>query len=281
MKTLGLSVLKLFIGFFLFAGDSRSSTPAPGPQASLPQYLFESQLVETGRKSYAVNCSGCHGLNADGKGLAAPMLLPKPRNLVAGSFKFRTTPSGTPPLLTDIIRTLNEGVLGTSMPSFRNLPEHEKMALALFIRSLRKETSASVDSQPLTMPQAPREIFTNKSLFLESAVRGKKLYMEACHTCHGDRGLGQGPNSTGLIDGEEQPIVPANLSRPYIKGGRGARDVFRAISTGLDGTPMPAFAENYNESQRWDLVSYVFFLRGQALDLYPANAEPESLISKK
>ncbi len=251
-----------------------------GPQANLPQYLFESQMVETGKKSYQTNCAGCHGVNADGKGPAHTMLSPRPRNLVAGSFKFRTTPSATAPLLTDIIRTLNEGVLGTSMPSFRTLPESEKMALALYIRNLRKEDSSSVDSQPVTIPSPPREVFTDKKLFMASAVRGKKLYMEACHTCHGDGGLGQGPNSAGLVDGEEQPIKPANLSKSYIKGGRGARDIYRAISTGLDGTPMPAFAENYDESQRWDLVSYVFFLRGRAAGLYPEASEPEQLASK-
>jgi mono/diheme cytochrome c family protein len=259
---------------------SVSSNSSAAPAQNLPQYLYESQLIETGKRSYRENCMGCHGANADGKGPAHLMLLPRPRNLVAGAFKFRTTPSGTAPLLTDIVRTLNEGVLGTSMPSFRLLPESEKMALALYIRSLRGESSASIGVQPVNIPQAPREIFTKKKVFLASAVRGKKIYMEACHVCHGDGGLGNGPGAEGLVDGEEQPLRPANLSKSFIKGGRGARDVFRAISTGFDGTPMPGFAETYDEATRWDLVSYVFFLRGQAAGIYDSQKEPEQLVKR-
>ena len=51
-------------------------------------------------------------------------------------------------------------------------------------------------------------------------------------------------------------------------GEHAARDIYRAISTGLDGTPMPGFDGVYDENGRWDLTAYVFYLRGKAAGVY-------------
>lgn len=90
-------------------------------------------------------------------------------------------------------------------------------------------------------------------------------------TCHGEGGLGDGPSAEGLVDTDNQPLSPANLRLPYIKSGRRAEDVYKAILTGLDGTPMPAFDGIYAENQIWDLVAYIFFLRGQGAGIYETN----------
>ena len=243
-------------------------------QSSLVQSMTSQQLIRTGRESFVNRCSGCHGINADGKGPAMPMLSPRPRNLVAGSFKFRSTPSGTLPTSQDLLRTLNQGVLGTSMPSFRDLPESEKLALITYIRSLRPDFQETLkDQRSVALPSPPAEKFGSKQTLLASAAAGRKLYEQACLTCHGDKGLGDGPSIEGLMDGEEQPIKPANLSARQIKGGKTARDIFRAITTGLDGTPMPSFQEIFDEPSRWDLVAYVFYLRGRAAGIYTEKDE--------
>jgi mono/diheme cytochrome c family protein len=243
------------------------------------EYLNHAQLVQTGRGSFVRNCSGCHGINADGQGLAAPMLLPRPRNLVEGSFKFRSTPSGSLPTVADLIRTLNQGIPNSSMPSFNLHSEKEKLALALYVRSLRPDWEKNV-GQPYGFAPPPEGLLTKKGLFVEGAIRGKKLYMEACHTCHGNGGLGMGPGAEGLTDQEGQPIRPANLTSIKFKSGRGAKDIFRAITTGLDGSPMPAFADTYSDPQRWDLVAYVLYLRGQTVNLMPRGIEPEETLKK-
>ena len=239
-------------------------------QESFVQAVSRQQAIEAGKEVFTRNCMGCHGAAGDGKGEAAPMLSPKPRNLVSGSFKFRTTPSGSLPTLADLQRTIERGVLGTSMPSFRLLAPSERRAVALYIQSLRPDWISSENSV-LPMPSPPEGVFTKKELLLASATRGRVLFLEACATCHGDRGLGDGPSAEGLIDGEEQPIRPANLSRPFIKSGRGVKDIYRAITTGLDGTPMPSFADVYSDAQRWDLAAYVMFRRGQGAGIYAAN----------
>lgn len=239
---------------------------------TMTQFLASQQLVESGKQVFAENCSGCHGVDATGKGPAAAMLNPKPRNLVAGAFKFRTTPLGSLPTNQDLIRTIEQGVLGTSMPGFPLLSANQKYALVAYIKSLRPDWEKNV-WKPLHIPPAPVETFTNKTLMLASAFRGKKLFEEGCLTCHGAKGAGDGPSAEGLMDSDGNPIRPANLGRDRIKSGRRAEDVYKVILTGLDGTPMPSFDGVYTENQIWDLVSYVFFLRGKGTGIYASDLE--------
>ncbi|MBS1983148.1 MAG: cytochrome c [Bdellovibrionales bacterium] len=242
--------------------------------------MTQQQLIEAGRESFVHNCSGCHGMDAQGAGPAAVMLNPRPRNLVAGSFKFRSTPTGTLPTSDDLMRTLDQGVLGTSMPSFRLISNQEKQALVAYIKSLRP-TWSQEQGDSYAIPSPPKEIFSKKETLLASAARGRETFLQGCQTCHGDTGLGDGPSVEGLMDAENMPIRPANFTRPYIKSGRTARDVFKAITTGLDGTPMPSFADVYTPEQRWDLVAYVLYRRGQGAGIYSADLSLPSVTKKK
>lgn len=255
--------MRIFLLFCIFTGAKAQAAA----NSSMVQFLASQQLVQAGKELFQHNCSGCHGIDAMGKGPASTMLNPKPRNLVAGAFKFRSTPLGTLPTNQDLLRTIDQGVLGTSMPGFPLLSSNQKYALVAYIKSLRPDWDKNV-GKAYTIPEAPKEIFSNKTLFLASALRGRKTFEEGCLTCHGDKGHGDGPSAEGLIDTDDNPIRPANLTRPRIKSGKRAEDVFKVILTGLDGTPMPSFYGLYDETQIWELVSYVFFLRGQAAGIY-------------
>ena len=57
-----------------------------------------------------------------------------------------------------------------------------------------------------------------------------------------------------------QPIRPANFLAGAIKGGCCGASIYRAVSTGLGGTPMPSFAGAMTEAERWDLAHYVLSL---------------------
>ena len=245
----------------------------PNANAQMSQFMTEQQLVQSGKESFVRNCTGCHGMEGKGDGPAAAMLNPKPRNLVEGAFKFRTTPLGSLPTTDDLIRTIDQGIPGSSMPSFRLVNQQEKLALALFVKSLRADWK-KMEDQPLPIPaQAPREIFASKATLLASAAAGQKLFQEACMTCHGIKGLGDGDGAVGLTDADGRPIKPANLTALRVKSGRTARAVFKDIATGLDGTPMPSFWGTYNEKQIWDLTAYIFFLRGQTAGIYDPSLE--------
>jgi mono/diheme cytochrome c family protein len=85
------------------------------------------------RGLYREHCSHCHGITGGGKGPTAPFLNPYPRDYRTGVFKFKATPKGARPRREDLRRVLMNGVAGTSMPSFKLLPESEREALIDYV----------------------------------------------------------------------------------------------------------------------------------------------------
>ena len=101
---------------------------------------------------YREHCVHCHGTTGNGLGPTATFLNPYPRDFRLGVFKFKSTPFGTKPTRHDLKRILNEGIMGTSMPSFRLLKEDELDALVDYVIYLsirgeveRKLLTASVE----------------------------------------------------------------------------------------------------------------------------------------
>ena len=55
-----------------------------------------------------------------------------------------------------------------------------------------------------------------------------------------------------------KPVRPADFSRQAdFKCGQRPGDVFRTLVNGMDGSPMPSFADETTTEQRWDLVQFV------------------------
>ena len=69
----------------------------------LPSFAQEAHVgnlsghAGNGKKLYRRFCVGCHGPLGDGNGENAQWIDPKPRDFVAGTFKCRSTPTGTLP----------------------------------------------------------------------------------------------------------------------------------------------------------------------------------------
>lgn len=78
---------------------------------------------------YREHCVHCHGTTGHGVGPTSSFLNPYPRDFRMGIFKFKTTPKGKKPTRADLTRLLNEGIMGTSMPSFRLLKPDDLDAL--------------------------------------------------------------------------------------------------------------------------------------------------------
>jgi cytochrome c oxidase cbb3-type subunit I/II len=63
-----------------------------------------------------------------------------------------------------------------------------------------------------------------------------------------------------LTDDLKFPIRPADFTRGQFKGGSTVRDIFRTMTLGLDGTPMPSFGDSMSEEERWAISYFVLSL---------------------
>jgi mono/diheme cytochrome c family protein len=94
---------------------------------------------------------------------------------------------------------------------------------------------------------------------------GREVFARVqCWKCHGVTGEANGPSAATLQDDLGRPISPFNFadgSSP--KCGSSDQDIYRIFMTGLDGTPMPSFADNLKPDEAWDLVFYLRTLMSQ------------------
>jgi cytochrome c oxidase cbb3-type subunit 2/cytochrome c oxidase cbb3-type subunit I/II len=184
--------------------------------ADLPSERGEE--IKRGAEVFKQNCTGCHGSAGKGEGWIAAVLLRKPKDLSATRFSLRA--------LSD---ALWNGKPGTTMPSWRALPETNLTALAAYVQSLCPpvNTGAQVSSELLK--------------------QGDRIFQQNCAACHGASGEGNGPASATLSPS------PANfkLKQPN------PNYLLQVLSEGVPGTGMPAWNQQLSESDRNALASFV------------------------
>ena len=163
--------------------DDTEVAPRPGKQ--LPPIDVQKaaahtpEKVKSGGQFFAQHCSSCHGQGGGGNGPASTGLNPKPRNLTS----VQAWKNGT--RLSDVFRTVSNGLQGTSMPAFDYLSSDQRFALAHFVLSLAPghaadspESLAQLDSdfslaagakEPNTVPVSKA---IERLVAEDSAVRG-------------------------------------------------------------------------------------------------------------
>jgi mono/diheme cytochrome c family protein len=246
--------IAVFAALVLFCTARLALVRAQGPDVGT-----EAQR-ESGKQVYLKYCSQCHGEKGDGEGYASPHLRPRPRDFTTGKFKVRTTPNGALPTHQDLVNIIRRGMPYTSMPAWPNLSDTEVSNLAYFITTFSPEFAKTENvPQPVPLPSAP-------SASNESIELGKKLYVDSgCVKCHGNLGRGDGASAPTLKDDWGYPIRAANLAQSWtFRGGSTREDIFRTMSTGLNGTPMPSFLEALTPEQRWAITDYIVSLSGSS-----------------
>jgi mono/diheme cytochrome c family protein len=232
------------------AGPIETSVRAQGPDIGT-----EAQR-ESGKVLYLKYCSQCHGEKGDGEGYATVHLNPRPRDFTTGRFKIRTTANGALPTHQDLVNIIRRGMPYTSMPAWPDLSDQQVSDLAYYLTTFSADfTSPERAPQPVELPSGP-------AATAESIELGKKLYEETgCLKCHGNLGLGDGPSAPTLQDDFGRPIRAADLAHPWtFRGGPTREDIFRTMSTGFNGTPMPSFTDSLSAEQRWAITDFIVSL---------------------
>jgi len=181
--------------------------------------------LQAGAALFGQRCSGCHGMDGRGDGRAASSLLPNPADLTAARFSSRR--------LEDV---LWNGVPGTAMPRFRDVPLRDLRAIASHVLNLGNGPAGISEeaAQPPTGGAA-------------ALAHGAVLFRVRCAVCHGAEGHGDGPAAVRLRR------LPADFSRKQPRSER----VRAVLLRGVPGTAMTAMQQNLSESDREALVLLV------------------------
>ncbi len=196
-------------------GGYSLSAPVLHPSSD-PNDLQEE--VSSGAALFAANCASCHGRAGQGDGKASASLLPKPANLTAARFSDERLSS-----------VLWNGVAGSAMPPWRQLPAEDLRALVAYVESLH-------------VPHAAPSTEEAAGLGL-----GKALFAATCASCHGESGAGNVPAAGALAP----PPTNFHLKKPTQER---AWDV---LENGVPGTAMPPWQNQLSADQRRALVEFV------------------------
>ncbi|OGW48665.1 MAG: hypothetical protein A2V62_07355 [Nitrospirae bacterium RBG_19FT_COMBO_58_9] len=281
----GIILVSGSTGALTFAADALPEGFKKGELAPEPA----ADMIEAGKRVYFTKCVWCHGVDGAGDGPGADRLWPRPRNFNQGTFKIRHTASGELPLFdakkptpgqNDLFETVTHGLPGSAMPSWEGiLTEEQRLQVLAFVTTQlvkdRKFTDKQSEAQTVLQLDGLKPIAASE----ESLKKGAELIVEKkCVECHGVEGRGDG-NAFNLKDDWGFSIQPADWHKCWnFRGSRqdpyNVKNIFRTFSTGVNGTPMPSFADNSTVEERWHIANFVNSLCEREADGKPLSIDP-------
>ena len=243
------------------AAEAPSPTPTPLTPAAM---ALRTTRLHAGQQDYERWCQWCHGREGDGRGISARRFDPHPRDFTEANFKCRTTPSGSLPTDADLKKILSTGVHASAMPGWTELGDMQIDDLVEWVKHYSDRFATELVPPPVVVP--PETPSTP-----ESIARGAVTYTKlGCIACHGKALHGNGTSSRAQKDDDGFPLVVADLARPNSKkcGDSPAR-IYTTLMTGLNGTPMPSFADGLTPEQAWDLVHFIRSREETAVSPHP------------
>ncbi len=173
--------------------------------------------VVKGKAIFEEKCAPCHGVNGAGDGPRAAQL-PNPVPALSDPEVARQAIPARWFLI------VTNGNLERFMPPFPSLSDSQRWDVVAYSLSLSTSSDAIAE--------------------------GAKLYQEACASCHGAEGKGDGPQAASLS------VPPTNLTDPAFAAAKSGFDLYSSIVLGKPPA-MPAFGERLSEQQRWAIVAYL------------------------
>lgn len=127
--------------------------------------------------------------------------------------------------------------------------------VTIFLTACNQTLAADVTPPPNYKPPTP--VPTLGPLYPAQAPdveNGKAIYAEKCEACHGETGLGNGPQSKDL------PVSVIPIGLPEFANDATPSAWYSVVTQGRLERFMPPFV-SLSDQERWDVVAYVFTLR--------------------
>ena len=258
----------------------------------------EASTLNKGKQIYAEYCMACHGVNGDGKGVAAKGLKVPPRNFQQGIYKFGHVVSGELPHDEDFFKLLHEGLNGTAMLPW-DLTRGQMDAVVQYIKTFAPKAWEGKDKKlgERILPSKDPYGLAHRTTAIE---KGKEVYhvQAQCWTCHRAYVPYQElqtltKNATGDDADEFDPeiykiklqgndygyqSVPPEFTWNSVRSAQTVEDLYVRLAAGVGGTTMPSWKDTITDEEIWAVAYYVRSL----MDLKdsPKRAEFMENISK-
>ncbi len=252
---------------------------------------ISAKTLNLGYTTYMEYCVQCHGMKGDGNGPSAKGLLPPPRNLTQGLYKFPWVPYGELPHDEDFARIIRHGLKGSAMLPW-DISDERLYAVTQYIKTFAPQVWEGKDKVPGTKFELPRDPFgdTYKHIAIE---KGRKVYhvTAACTQCHMGyaspeeiQGWAKEANTTidtsvadyyqlKAQDGVyNYKVLPPDFTYHQLRSITDVPSIVQRLMYGVTGSGMPGWKDVVTDDELWALAYYVQDLRETGADLSKRNA---------
>ncbi len=233
--------------------------------------------LNTGKSIYEEYCMACHGEKGDGKGVAAKGLVPPPRDLTLGVYKFGNVLTGELPQDQDFNRIIKHGLMGTAMLPW-DLSDGQIDAVTQYIKTFAIKTWEGKDKklgEPIVVSKDPYGM-ARRTAAIE---RGRDVYhvVAQCQSCHrayvGKDELKAmakrvnnenwdeiDPTIFSVKPQDSQFLVkttPPDFTWHSVRSASNVEELYVRIAAGVGGTAMPAWKDTLKDEDIWAVAHYV------------------------
>ena len=195
-----------------------------------------------------------------------PASAPGPATSRRASSRFGRLPTERSRPIQDLVNIIRRGMPYTSMPAWPTCPT----------RKCRISPTSSRPSPPTSRTrERPQPVRSRARRDHEESIElGKKLAETGCVKCHGNLGRGDGPSAPTLKDDWGIRYARRTSRRAGPSGEDRPRGYLPDDEHGLNGTPMPSFADSLTTEQRWAITDFIVSLSGSNGLAIPTSSSP-------
>lgn len=246
--------------------------------------------LNLGYTTYVEYCIQCHGMDGKGNGPSAKGLLPPPRNLTQGLYKFPWVAYGELPHDEDFVRIIRHGLNGSAMLPW-DISDERLDAVIQYIKTYAPETWEGKDKVLGAKLPLPRDPYGDTYQHL-AVEKGRKVYhaVAACTQCHRsyatreeiqgwakEIGATVDTSAPDLFqlksqDGEyNYKILPPDFTYHSLRSITDVSSIVQRLMYGVTGSGMPGWKDVVTDDQLWELAYYVQHLQQARKDLSKRN----------
>lgn len=272
--------MKQFFHLFFLAGFLSLGCKESGPFQEAKIFAggkkVSKQTLNLGYTTYVEYCVQCHGPKGDGNGFAAKGLVPAPRNLTLGVYKFGEVVAGGLLYDEDFAKIIRKGLHGTAMLAW-DISDERLDAVTQYLKTFAPqvwEKAGAELGEKITLNKDPYGLARQSS----AIEKGKEVYhMTAnCYSCHRAYATVEELNVMAKNKNTSAPTIdkdfynsklqdseygaktlPPDFTWHEVRSASTVEELYVRLAAGVGGTAMPSWKGTLEDDEIWAVAYYV------------------------